>query len=138
MVGRGLSSPADRVLSATVMVLCCVCLLGFNDAALLTKDDTQFFNRHGFLHIPSVFTPEETLELTTEIDWLIDSWAGRSPGWSGDWRQVYMDPDIEKKSELVAMHDLYFYSDAWMRAVTHPHLTTAMSQLIGPNVEVRH
>jgi len=71
MVGRGLSSPADRVLSATVMVLCCVCLLGFNDAALLTKDDTQFFNRHGFLHIPSVFTPEETFELTTEIDWLI-------------------------------------------------------------------
>ena len=138
MVGRGLSSPADRVLSATVMVLCCVYLLGFNGASLLTKDDTQFFNHHGFLHIPSVFTPEETLELTTELDWLISSWAGRSPGWSGDWRQVYMDPDTEKKSELVAMHDLYFYSEAWMRAVTHPQLTSAMSQLIGPNVEVHH
>ncbi|MEC9253140.1 MAG: phytanoyl-CoA dioxygenase family protein [Pseudomonadota bacterium] len=105
---------------------------------MLTKDDTQFFNHHGFLHIPSVFTPEETLELTTELDWLIGSWAGRSPGWSGDWRQVYMDPDTEKKSELVAMHDLYFYSEAWMRAVTHPQLTSAMSQLIGPNVEVHH
>ena len=138
MVSYGLSSPADRVLSATVMVLCCVYLLGFNGASLLTKDDTQFFNHHGFLHIPSVFTPEETLELTTELDWLIGSWAGRSPGWSGDWRQVYMDPDTEKKSELVAMHDLYFYSEAWMRAVTHPQLTSAMSQLIGPNVEVHH
>ena len=115
MVGRGLSSPADRVLSATVMVLCCVCLLGFDGAALLSKDDTQFFNHHGFLHIPSVFTPEETLELTTELDWLIDSRPARSPGWSGDWRQVYMDPDIEKKSELLGKLSPSATGAPWMR-----------------------
>ena len=119
-------------------MLCCLFLLEFDGLDLLTDDDTQFFDRHGYLRIPSIFTSDEIVELATELDWLIGAWAGRSPGWSGDWRKVYMDPNTEKQSKLVAMHDLYFYSDAWMRAVTHPHLTTAMCQLIGPNVEVHH
>jgi hypothetical protein len=36
------------------------------------------------------------------------------------------------------MHDLQFYSAAWMRAVTHPGLVEAVSDLIGPNVELHH
>jgi ectoine hydroxylase-related dioxygenase (phytanoyl-CoA dioxygenase family) len=36
------------------------------------------------------------------------------------------------------MHDLHLYSRAWMHAVTHPSLTTAVAQLIGPNVELHH
>jgi ectoine hydroxylase-related dioxygenase (phytanoyl-CoA dioxygenase family) len=49
-----------------------------------------------------------------------------------------MDETTEKSSKLTAMHDLHLYSRAWMHAVTHPDLTTAISQLIGPNVELHH
>jgi len=38
----------------------------------------------------------------------------------------------------VALHDLQFYSSAWCGAVTHPRLTEAMSDLLGPNVELHH
>ena len=108
-------------------MLCCLSLAEFGRLDLLTEDDTQFFERHGYLRIPSVFTPDEVVELAAELDWLIEAWAGRSPGWSGDWRSVYMDPETEKQSKLVAMHDLYFYSDAWTVSYTHLTLPTTPS-----------
>jgi len=100
MVSYGLSSPADSGLAGIVMVLCCLYLLAFDGATLLTKNHTQFFNRHGYLHIPNVFTPDETLELATELDWLIVSWAGRSSGWSGDCSLTAMDTCISQTSSL--------------------------------------
>jgi hypothetical protein len=105
---------------------------------MLTQEQINFYNEHGYLHIPQVFTPQEISELSDELDRLVQEWAFTSEGWTGPWRQAYMDPDTEKKSKLTAMHDLQFYSDAWMRAVTNPRLVGAMSDLLGPNVELHH
>lgn len=49
-----------------------------------------------------------------------------------------MDEATEKKSKLIAMHDLWYYSAAWMRAVTNPTLVDAMVGLLGPDVELHH
>lgn len=49
-----------------------------------------------------------------------------------------MDASTEKKSKLVALHDLQFYSQAWCQAVMHPVLVDAMADLLGPNVEFEH
>jgi ectoine hydroxylase-related dioxygenase (phytanoyl-CoA dioxygenase family) len=49
-----------------------------------------------------------------------------------------MDEATEKDARLTAMHDLHLYSQAWCKAVTHPRLTEAISDLIGPNVELHH
>jgi ectoine hydroxylase-related dioxygenase (phytanoyl-CoA dioxygenase family) len=105
---------------------------------MLTKQQIDFYNEHGYLHIPQVYTPAETEELSAELDRLVQDWAFTSEGWTGPWRQAYMDPETEKKSKLTAMHDLHFYSDAWCRAVTHPRLVEAMSDLLGANVELHH
>lgn len=105
---------------------------------MLSPDEIAFFHEHGYLRIPQVFTPAETEVLAAELDRLIAEWASSESGWSGPWRKVYMDAETEKKSKLIAMHDLYFYSEAWMRAVTHPRLVEAMSDLLGPCVELHH
>ena len=105
---------------------------------MLTPEQIEFYHENGYLRIPEVFTPEETAELSDEMDRLVEDWAFTSPGWSGAWRNAYMDPETEKKSKLTAMHDLHFYSDAWMRAVTNNRLTEAIADLIGPNVELHH
>ena len=49
-----------------------------------------------------------------------------------------MDEKTESNSKLIAMHDLHFYSDAWMSAITKPSLGAALGKMIGPNVEVHH
>lgn len=104
----------------------------------LTPSQIAFYRENGYLHIPSVFTQEETDELSEHMDWLIDTWAAKTPGWSGPWRKIYMDAETEKASKLVAMHDLHFYSDAWLRCVTRPSLVRCMTQLLGENVELHH
>ncbi|MDP6111966.1 MAG: phytanoyl-CoA dioxygenase family protein [Planctomycetota bacterium] len=105
---------------------------------MLNQEEIDFFWDHGYLHIPEVFAPEETAELATEMDWLIETWADRSSGWSGPWRKDYMDDETEQKSKLIAMHDLHLYSVAWMRVVTSPRLCAAMIGLLGTRVELHH
>ena len=85
-----------------------------------------------------MFTSAETDELSEHLDWLIETWAMRDQGWTGPWRKKYMDAATEKKSQLIALHDLYYYSDAWARAVTKRKLAGAMADLIGPVVELHH
>lgn len=105
---------------------------------MLTQEQINFYHQQGYLHIPHLFTAEETQKLSDEMDRLVEDWAFTSPGWSGPWRQAYMDPETEKQSKLTAMHDLHFYSVAWMRAATNPKLAEALSELLGPNVELHH
>ena len=105
---------------------------------MLSQAQKDFYHENGYLHLPAVFTPEETTTLSDEMDRLVADWAFTSPGWTGPWRNAYMDPETEKKSKLTAMHDLHYYSDAWMRAVTNSRLTAAIADLIGPNVELHH
>jgi phytanoyl-CoA hydroxylase len=104
----------------------------------LTSDQIALYHANGYLHIPEVFSPEEANELSQELDRLVEEWSFTSSGWTGPWRQAYMDPEIEKKSKLTAMHDLHFYSTAWARAVTKLELAEAMASLLGPNVELHH
>ena len=105
---------------------------------MLTQEQIDFYNENGFLHVPQVFDKAEIDELSNELDRLVENWSFTSPGWTGPWRQAYMDPETEKKSKLTAMHDLHFYSAAWCRAVTQPKLTAVIADLIGPDVELHH
>jgi phytanoyl-CoA hydroxylase len=105
---------------------------------VLSAEQVAFYHEHGYLHIPAVFTQQETDELAEHLNWLIDTWAIKDQGWTGPWRQKYMDAATDKKSQLIALHDLQFYSDAWARAVTKRKLGAAMGDLLGPVVEFHH
>jgi ectoine hydroxylase-related dioxygenase (phytanoyl-CoA dioxygenase family) len=104
----------------------------------LTQDQVDSYWAHGYLHVPSVFTEEETAELSDEMNRLMSEWAKRSRGWTGAWRKKYMDTDTEKASKLVAMHDLQLYSAAWMRAVTHSRVAAIIADLLDGPVEFHH
>lgn len=105
---------------------------------MLDSKDVTYFHENGFLHIPEVFGTAETQELSDELDRLVAEWALTSPGWEGNWREIYMDPEVASRSKLTAMHDLQFYSETWFRGVSNPKLVEAVSDLIGPNVELHH
>jgi hypothetical protein len=105
---------------------------------VLSAEKVAFYHDHGWLHLPGVFSAQETDELSDHLDWLIETWAIRDAGWSGPWRRKLMDETTERRSQLIALHDLQYYSDAWMRAVTKRELVGAMSDLLGPVVELHH
>src|SRR2546429_8945890 len=105
---------------------------------VLTPEQVAFYHEYGYLRIPQMFTDAEVNELSDHLDWLIETWAFKDQGWTGPWRKKYMDEATEKKSKLIALHDLQYYSDAWARAVLKPKLAGAMSDLLGPVVELHH
>lgn len=105
---------------------------------MLTKEQIDTYNERGFLRVPQVFDATEIQELSDEMDRLMEEWANLSPGWAGDWRKQYMDSKTEKRSKLLAMHELQNYSNAWLRAVTHPTLVSATTDVLGPDVEFHH
>lgn len=105
---------------------------------MLNEQQTQDYRRDGFLRIPDVYTPHEMDELEAELAYLMETWAITDQGWTGPWRKAYMDDKTEQRSKLTALHDLQFYSAAWMRAVTNPRLIEAMTDLLGANVEFHH
>ncbi len=105
---------------------------------MLSKEQVQGYHENGYVHIPGVFSKEETAELAQQLEWLMQVWASSEAGWTGPWRKVYMDEATEKKSKLVAMHDLQYYSGAWARGIQNPRLVAAMQDLLGPDVEFHH
>jgi len=101
---------------------------------MLTQEQIDFFHEHGFLRIPQVFSEAEIDALSDSLDRLIEDWAITSPGWSGPWREVYFDEELEKQVKLTAMHDLHFYPHACLRAVTKPKLAAPLSPLLQSSV----
>ena len=113
--------------------------------APFSTEQMAFYREHGYLRIPAVFTAEETRQMKSELDWMIREWANIGVGWTGPWRQALMDIASEAKSKLIAMHDLQYYSDVWMEAVTKKNMAMIMSQLLagedepqGAPVELHH
>lgn len=104
----------------------------------LTQEQIEFYHQNGYLHIPQLFSEPEIDALSDELDRLVEGWAFTDQGWTGPWRLAYMDPDTERASKLTGMHDLHLYSATWARAVANPKLAGAVSDLIGPNVELHH
>ena len=83
---------------------------------MLSSEQAEFYLEQGYLRISQMFTPEQMDALDRDLERLVAEWAHTSPGWSGPWRDVYMDEETEKASKLTAMHDLHLYSQACPRA----------------------
>ena len=106
---------------------------------LVTNEDIAFYRNAGYLRIPNMFTSLEMDELEHDLDFMMAQWAITEIGWTGPWRKEYMDEETEKKSRLTSLHDLHFYSEAWMRAVSKRELVNSIAALLeSPNVELHH
>ena len=113
---------------------------------MLGNEQIESYRENGFLHVAEVYSADEVARLRADLDWMIEDWAQVEMGWTGPWRRQLMDTETEAKSKLVSMHDLHFYADSWMSAITKPAIAEAMSQLLtgdddgaeGAPVELHH
>ena len=88
--------------------------------------------------IPQAFDPGNVEWLSDELERLMQEWAVKGKGWTGPWRDAYLTTEEDERASLTHMHDLHFYSEAYMRAVMNDIMTGAIADLLGPNVELHH
>jgi len=105
---------------------------------MLSRQQIEQYHADGFLRIEQIFEPDHLKRMRDDLEWMIDQWATKSQGWTGPWRQQYMDAETEQKSQLIAMHDLHFYAESWLRAVTQQKLCAAMGELLDGAAELHH
>ncbi len=106
---------------------------------MLTQAQIDFFNENGFLRVEQIYSPDEIRQMSDELKYMMDNFAVWEGGWRGDWRKEYMGEDEDKQAVLVHLHELQYYSTAWLRAVTKPELGEAASALLGSEcVELHH
>ena len=97
---------------------------------MIKSDDVDFFWAHGYLRVEGLFSPSEVQDLRSELDWAIDTWAIRSKGWSGPWRDALLGSDADS-AELIVLSDPHFYSAALLYCLASPSIVDPASQLLG-------
>lgn len=97
----------------------------------------ELFWEQGFLHVPGVFTPDETALLAEDLDVLIEQWALDTP-WQGPWREALLGAELAGSIELKSLHDLQLYSRSWAEAILHQKLAAVLGSLLGGEVEFHH
>ena len=106
---------------------------------VLTEEQLDFWNENGFLRLEKVFTPAEVQRQSEELERLMQEWGRMGQGWRGPWRKAIMDADEADSAQALFLGTLQNYSETYMRAITNPKLTGAVSDLLGGTaVEFHH
>ncbi len=105
---------------------------------MLTASEIESYHEDGYLKVEQLFTPEETEELGSEMDRIINEWGEEQIGWKGPWRSRYLVDEEQQTTKAVFMHNPHFYSATWGRVIFHPRLVGAVQDFIGQDVQWHH
>lgn len=107
-------------------------------ALRLAPEQRNFFAENGFLRLEGVFSPAEIAVMSSELEYIMQTWTRPGRGWEGPWRKQYLNADQEAKAQLSAIHELQHYAASYARAIVQPALVESIADLIGPEVEFHH
>jgi hypothetical protein len=85
-----------------------------------------------------VFSDVEVEELRSGVDDVISAAAGSRFDVNHTWSAARNGDDELQELVLKGFHDLQYHAAVFTRAVAHPHLVGALTQVIGPNVQLHH
>ena len=105
----------------------------------LTAEQVAFYKGHGWVHLPKMFTPEETAELSEHLDWLIENLGHSRPGLdrarggSSSWTRR------RRRKASSSRCTIFSITPTPGPAVTKRKLAAAMADLLdGGPVELHH
>lgn len=105
---------------------------------MIKAQDVDFYNEQGYLLVKGVFNKSEVEEMRAAVGKIIDRAAQARKDVNHAWQGDYLPPDELKKLVLKGFHDVQYHDASFMRAIVHPNMTSVLSQIIGPNVQLHH
>ena len=105
---------------------------------MLSKEQIETYQRDGYLKVESLFTPEESAELASEMVRIIEEWGQETIGWHGPWRDRYLPEEERQNTKAVFLHNPHHYSAAWGRVIFHEAMLNCINQLLGGPIQWHH
>ena len=105
----------------------------------LTPEQKKFRHDNGYLRLEQTFSPEDVKDQSDELERMMQEWGAMGQGWRGPWRKAIMEADEADQAKALFLSGLQNYSATYLRAITKPTLTKAISELLGDTaVEFHH
>lgn len=105
---------------------------------MISKEDVDFYNDHGYLLVKEVFHAEEVEEMRNALDDIVERAAQAELDRNATWQGDYLPEEERKKLVLKGHHDVHYHDAAFTKAIVHPNMVAILSKLIGPNVQLHH
>lgn len=96
---------------------------------MLTKEQLDFYQANGYVHVTGLFTPEESGDYRAELHAL----AARQGNPDATWASVQ-----GTGTSIQHCHDVHFKVASFTRMLVDPRFTGVAQDIIGPNVELHH
>jgi len=109
------------------------------ESKILTPEQKKFWHDNGYLRLEKAFSPEDVEDQSDELERMMQEWGAMGQGWRGPWRKAIMEADEADQAKALFLSGLQNYSATYLRAITKPTLTRAISELLGDTaVEFHH
>ncbi|MBS4176137.1 phytanoyl-CoA dioxygenase family protein [Lederbergia citrea] len=105
---------------------------------MILSRDVDFYKENGYLLVKGVFNPQEVEEMRNAIDQILQRAAKSKNDANHTWQGDYIPKAELKKLVLKGFHDVHYHDASFTKAVAHPNMTSILSKLIGPNVQLHH
>ncbi len=102
---------------------------------MLTDDQKTFYRKNGYVVVRGLLTPQEAAAYRQEAHDLAARLSARR-NINSTWGSA--DAVTDKPTALLHCHDVQFQSAAFARLIVDERLTSAASDIIGPNVQLHH
>ena len=103
---------------------------------MLTNRQITFYRDNGYLLVSDIFTETELERMEAAFDSIVERrlrcGAHLDSTWKGKWKERM------PQTTILHTHDLQAYCAQWSRVLLHDRFTEALSDLIGPNVQLHH
>jgi ectoine hydroxylase-related dioxygenase (phytanoyl-CoA dioxygenase family) len=96
------------------------------------------FEAQGYLLLEHVYSGDELEEMRRAVDAIIARAAGTAAETNHAWRGDHLGAEERSNVVLSGFHDLPYHDAVFTRAAAHPRLVEALTQVIGPNVQLHH
>ena len=103
---------------------------------MLSDAQINQYREEGYALVSDIFSATELDRMEAEFDAIIERRRANSADldatWQGDWQKD------RPAMEIFLTHDLQAYSAEWSRVLLHDRFTEALSDIVGPNVQLHH
>jgi ectoine hydroxylase-related dioxygenase (phytanoyl-CoA dioxygenase family) len=109
---------------------------------MLTPEQVESYRQQGYLLVKGLFPPEEIRELRGEAAALFEraNRLGRhlDGRWPGTWREELPAGQSVAELVLTSVHNVQDHSARFTRLLVDERLTSVLTAVIGPNVQLHH